>query len=62
MAKESGEQYIPRGKKTIQALADEARRSGESCLRIVEEKAKKPAHVAVIRIDETGQWRWEGAA
>jgi rRNA maturation protein Rpf1 len=62
MAKESGEPYISRGKKTIQMLAEEARRIGQDCLRIVEEKAKKPAHVAIIRIDEAGKWRWEGAA
>lgn len=61
MAKKGGEPYIARGKKTIQALAEEARRLGEGCLRIVEEKKKKPAEVAVIRIDEAGRWRWEGA-
>ncbi len=44
--------YISRGKKTIDSLAEYARRKGEEEVAVVEEDS-----VAVIEVSETG-WRW----
>ena len=59
LAKENGERYIARGKKTIDELAVLARKSGEETITIIEERGKKPALASRIRIDEQGCWRWE---
>jgi rRNA maturation protein Rpf1 len=58
IAKTSGEPYVARGKKTIDALADAARRDGEAEVRIVEERKGKAALIAAMRVDETGKWSW----
>ena len=60
IAKESKEPYIARGKKTIDSLAKQARKCGESRLNILEERKGKAAIIAVIEIDEMGKWSWAG--
>ena len=46
--------YMSRGKKTIDSLAEYARRKGEEQIAVVEENS-----VAVIEISET-RWKWAG--
>ena len=60
MAEESGERYVARGKKTIESLAQEARRQGDSEIKVIEERAGKAAVVATLSVDEIGKWRWAG--
>jgi hypothetical protein len=60
IAKESKEPYIARGKKTIDSLAADARRCGESRLNIIEERKGKAATIAVIEVNEMGGWAWAG--
>ena len=57
---EGGSAYLARGKKTIEQLAQIARRRGGQCIFIIEEKAGKPAKIAEIRVLETGDWNWAG--
>jgi hypothetical protein len=59
-AKTRDERYIARGKKTIDSLAQEARRMGEETLHIIEERKGEAALVATIMIDAAGKWRWAG--
>jgi len=60
MAKEANLRYVARGKKTVQKLADEARRQGEAEVSIIEERDGKPALIITIRIDELGGFAFEG--
>jgi rRNA maturation protein Rpf1 len=60
IAKENGEPYVARGKKTIDSLVEEARRCGESTLNIIEERKGEAAIISTIRIDEMGKWAWAG--
>ena len=59
MANDKKEKYIARGKKTVNQLAEFARKNGEEKISIIEEKEKKPHHLAIIRITELGSWTWE---
>ena len=58
LAKENGEEYLSRGKKTIEQLAQLARKKGESQIKIVEEKEGNPSIIATLLIDELGHWKW----
>jgi rRNA maturation protein Rpf1 len=58
MAREAGERYVARGKKTIAQLADEARRSGDDSISVLEERGGKAALIALITVDEKGRWAW----
>ena len=58
MAAESGERYVARGKKSVAALAELARRFGEPRVSIIEERDGKPALVAPLLVDELGRWAW----
>lgn len=53
-----GERYVARGKKTVAELAEAARRLGEMCVSVVEELKKRPARIAVMKVDELGRWSW----
>lgn len=59
MAREAGERFVARGKKTIEQLAALARRDGDGRVSIVEERGGKAALVASLRVDELGGWAWE---
>lgn len=52
--------YVARGKKTIDQLAEQARRKGESEVAIIEEKKGAADSVSLIEVRETGEWRWVG--
>jgi rRNA maturation protein Rpf1 len=58
MAQEAGAGYIARGKKTVDSLAQEARRQGDAEICIIEERKGRPAKVARITVDEAGKWSW----
>jgi rRNA maturation protein Rpf1 len=58
LASVSGSVFCSRGKKTIAELAESARRSGESAIMIVEERAGKPSFVSSIEVLPDGGWRW----
>ena len=58
MAKSEGMPYVARGKKTIDSLAQEARRIGDTNILIVEEREGKAASIASIAVDELGGWKW----
>ncbi len=58
LAAEAGERYFARGKKTVSALADFARKAGEERVTIVEESSGKPARIAVLLVRELGDWSW----
>lgn len=60
LARLQGRAYAARGKKTIAALAKEARRLGESEILILEERGKKAAIIATLAVDELGRWLWRG--
>ena len=62
MAKESDDGYVARGKKTIDSLAEAARRKGDTWILIVEEHGGEAAVIARIDIDEMGKWAWAGEA
>ena len=57
-ARKAGTFYVSRGKKTIDDIAEYARRKGESEVVIVEEKNGVPEYLSVIEVSETGKWRW----
>lgn len=58
MARRLGQEYMARGKKTVDALASQARKAGDSKISIIEERGGKPERMAVIIVDELGRWRW----
>ncbi len=58
LATQNREQYIARGKKTVLALVEWARKNGEESITILEEKDKKPAQINKILVDEKGDWKW----
>lgn len=58
MARECGEAYVARGKKTIAQLATSARKAGEGQVGIIEEKDGRAALIAFLRVDELGRWAW----
>lgn len=60
MAREKGQRYLARGKRSIDSLVSYARRMGEETVSVVEEKDGEPASIAVIEVDEKGRWRWAG--
>ena len=60
MAKEKGQRYMARGKRTVDSLVSYARRMGEEHIEIVEEKDGVPARISQIKVDERGQWEWTG--
>jgi rRNA maturation protein Rpf1 len=60
MAQKNKEVYVARGKKTIDELAQLARKNGEAGITIIEEQKNKAAHIAVIQVDELGRWTWKG--
>jgi rRNA maturation protein Rpf1 len=62
MAEGSGDEYAARGKKTIDSLAKDARRNGDTRIQIVEERDGEAAIIATIDIDEMGGWAWAGEA
>jgi len=57
-ASSSGSVFCARGKKTIAALAEFARRSGEDTIMVVEEKGGKPSVIASVEVLPGGGWRW----
>ena len=57
LAEENKEIYMARGKKTIDQLAQFARKKGEHKITILEDQETKPK-IATITIDELGQWKW----
>ncbi len=59
MARESGEPYVARGKKTIDSLIALARRAGETRVMVVVESGGAPSRIQVIAVDEMGGWAWE---
>ena len=54
----AGAFYVSRGKKTIDDIAEYARRKGESEVIIVEEKDGVPEYLSMIEVPETGKWKW----
>ncbi len=58
LAKEAGEPFVARGKRTIAQLVALARKTGEERISILEERGKKAGSTAVIRVSETGKWEW----
>jgi len=50
--------YVSRGKKTIDGIAEHARKKGEPEVIVVEEEDGKPANIAFMEISETGAWKW----
>ncbi len=58
LAKEAGEPFAARGKRTVAQLAALARKKGEERVSILEERGEKPGKIAVIRVSETGKWEW----
>lgn len=59
MAGGCGERYVARGKKTIEGLARDARKSGDATVSIIEERKGAAACIAVIAVDELGRWRFK---
>ena len=60
LATRNREPYVARGKKTIAQLAAMARKIGEECVIVVEERGGKPAILSAIKVDELGKWKWAG--
>ncbi|MBU0527033.1 MAG: hypothetical protein ABH983_06245 [Candidatus Micrarchaeota archaeon] len=60
LAKEKKELFICRGKHTIAALVEIARKKGEKKISIVEEEKGTPKKIAVISVSELGNWEWSG--
>ncbi|MEW6748486.1 MAG: hypothetical protein AB1295_02155 [Candidatus Micrarchaeota archaeon] len=60
MAKESGQAYAARGKKAIGSMVEQARKTGDCSIEIVEELDGKPYKVAMLKVDELGNWEWAG--
>ncbi len=58
LAASSGARFVARGKKTIAALAEFARRAGDASVGIVEERGGKPAFISSVEVLERGGWRW----
>jgi rRNA maturation protein Rpf1 len=58
MARRLGQAYVARGKKTVDALADLARKAGDAGISIIEERGGAPERIAIIIVDELGRWRW----
>ncbi len=59
MASESSQEYVSRGKKTIEGLSALARRRGESTISVVAESGRAASILAVISVDERGGWSWK---
>jgi rRNA maturation protein Rpf1 len=59
MARDCGERYVARGKKTIAGLAIDARRLGEATISILEERKGAAGRISVIAVDELGRWRFQ---
>lgn len=55
-----GQRYLARGKRTVEALVQYARRMGEQDIEIIEEKDGVPSKISKIKVDELGQWKWTG--
>ncbi len=60
LAKEKKELFICRGKHTIAALVEIARKKGEKRISIVEEEKGMPKKIAHITVFELGDWKWSG--
>lgn len=58
MAKENGERFLARGKRTILQLTAFARRMGEEQISILEEQDKNAGPVVIIKVNEIGEWAW----
>lgn len=52
--------YTSRGKKTIDSIVMDARKKGESEILVVQEEDGKPSYISVIKVFETGDWKWVG--
>ncbi len=60
LAKERDELLVSRGKRTVAALVEMARRRGEHSISIIEELEGRPYKIALIKVSETGEWEWSG--
>ncbi len=60
LAKEREELLVSRGKRTVAALVELARKRGEHSISIIEELGGKPKRIAMIEVSETGKWKWSG--
>ena len=58
LAKTINTYYASRGKKTIDILAKQARKNGETRICIIFEKNKKPCRLNFIEIKENSSWFW----
>lgn len=53
-----GTSYSSRGKRTISALVELSRRSGDHRLFIIKERNKRPVSIDIIKIKEDITWQW----
>lgn len=58
LARRQKEKYVARGKKTIDEVVAAARKNGDERITVVEEKGSKPYRIAVLAVDELGNWSW----
>ncbi len=58
LARQQKEKYAARGKKTIDEIVATARKNGDERITVVEEKGNKPYRIAVLAVDELGNWSW----
>jgi len=55
----SGEKYVARGKKTIEQIAQFARKNGDGHVFIICERRGGGSVTEKINIDPRGRWKWD---
>lgn len=58
VADEKNSEYLARGKKTVNALAETAWKKGHEKVLVVEEHDEKPGFISELLIDHWGKWKW----
>jgi len=58
IAENKKSEYMARGKKTVNMLAETAWKKGHDRILVVEEKDEKPGFISEMLIDHWGKWKW----